>query len=1767
MVAGSSLSYFKGQIDDVRIYARALNALEVQDLYHGGWQVAVPAQTGSSVLATSWSAAAPDGLEGYYRLDLRARDQEGNVSPANPDAWRGDVDTLGPRVSLTQDTVDSLTNRYALAAQDFNLTETGLQSPCGAGVVSGRRYFDSSWYLLTGADDRLYELDSECDLSVYATQNEVGAYATAGLAHSVAVSDTQAYVAAGAAGLQVVDVSDPGQPALMASLAISGTARDVVLDNYPLSGLLSVSAAQPAAAPAQPAPMANQAPAAKPAPGTVVITTPTPAVKTPTPAATTGSARDAGGKPLPAPAAVPHPEQAMLARIAPSKDAGLPGQTPTPTMTAEGPSSVAAPATPAARTSIFSRAAQALDRLTQPVQHAAATAGRWVQALFQGESQAAADSSSSSEPELVTTPSVTTPRPVPAAQSETGAAESTANADGRSHSTFQTPTMRSIASTSVMAPEANGSTTYLISAAPDGTPGDRTVSYYYQTQAVSGDGRWVAFLSYARNLTTDPISSMYEIYLYDTQLRHMQRVSTAYGGGLADNDSEYPSVSATGRYVVFSSWASNLVTPTLTTTDEQVFMLDQGPNFDQHTLEWVSVTGPGQSVDDGCNTTNQAVSADGRYVAYTCSYYSAGWHYDVYLRDRVAMTTTLVSHTPWGTAGNDDSEWAVISADGSTVAFQSYASNLLGADTNGDHVCDTGCDTNGNQDVFAYDTATGQITIASPGLNGEMADDYSYNPSISADGRYVAFESEATNLVAGFDPYDSDQIYRYDRYAGRMSLASVTATGEPANSYSWNTSISGDGRTVAFMSQATNLIPGLNYKHVNMHDMVTGQNEPAAISDAGIIGDGLMYSAISGALSQDGSAVVFSSTSGNLGDPNWGHQVYLRKRLAPEPVAPVLDLTLDGISAPSTTRPDMPFQVAMTVTNQGPATAGPFLLRLYAASEAPATCDAKAASLAQADVPALAAGATAVVQVSTQLAATGSYTLYGMADAACELVETNESNNTAGPAAITVSGAAYRPDVAVTGISVSPTSPLANGTYTVSVTVANVGNDNVLVPFDVAIYRTNRPAACDASSALTVVRTDALGAGALRVVNLVVPMAQPTGQVPLYAQADSTCEILDAARANNIMGPYTITVQAAAALPDFIISDMIVEPSAPYTNNPVTVTAIVHNLGPGGASQINVGFFDSIVPSGPGDVYDTWYSVNVYETLAAGASMPVDVVVPGDPADPNGNLSLGQHAFYGVANMGSYIGESDTGNNISAPVTVTVMEGHPDLVVASLALEPAAPSYGQPFTLVATIRNQGASSYWIGDTGFQLCAADCPIGAPCRWTGTGRFAAPSDAPALLPGQSTTFRFERAGLPGGSQPFYALVDCDSPGIVDESDETNNGLGPVMYTISGAPPTATPTLNPISQGQVSRVSVGPGFVQANAAAYRPDISSGGDYVTFYSAASNLATDADAGYADVFRRNRPGWVTQLLSGASAGGDAQESALSSDGLSIAWAGMSTSTKRFVYLTTSGGSENLSPTTWSTVHNQNPAVSANAGVVAFASDDASLVAGESSNSENYDIYVSYLSGTSRVRERISMRPSGAPTAGDSYAPAVSATDGRYVAFHSAAHDLVSGDDNGYLDVFVFDRDTDTTERISESANGEPANGDSTDAAISGDGRYVAFASTASNLVASDTNGVADIFVYDRQTQQMQTRVGQLERQPARRPLLRAGHLGRRPLRGLRVGCRQPRGRRRQQPPRHLPLRPHHGCDQTPLSGCERVRGQRRLGQPGHLAGRRPRGV
>ncbi len=153
------------------------------------------------------------------------------------------------------------------------------------------------------------------------------------------------------------------------------------------------------------------------------------------------------------------------------------------------------------------------------------------------------------------------------------------------------------------------------------------------------------------------------------------------------------------------------------------------------------------------------------------------------------------------------------------------------------------------------------------------------------------------------------------------------------------------------------------------------------------------------------------------------------------------------------------------------------------------------------------------------------------------------------------------------------------------------------------------------------------------------------------------------------------------------------------------------------------------------------------------------------------------------------------------------------------------------------------------------------------------------------------------------------------------------------------------------------------------------------------------------------------------------------------------------------------------------PSISADGHLVAFSSDASNLVAGDTNNQE--DIFV-HDRATGKT-EQVSVASDGTPGNGASSTPALSA-DGRYVAFVSLASNLVAGETNGESDIFVHDRVTGKTEQVSVASDGAPGNGRSLYPRISADGRYVVFASLSTNLVVGDSNGVADIFVHDRQT-------------------------------------------------------------------------------------------
>ena len=154
-----------------------------------------------------------------------------------------------------------------------------------------------------------------------------------------------------------------------------------------------------------------------------------------------------------------------------------------------------------------------------------------------------------------------------------------------------------------------------------------------------------------------------------------------------------------------------------------------------------------------------------------------------------------------------------------------------------------------------------------------------------------------------------------------------------------------------------------------------------------------------------------------------------------------------------------------------------------------------------------------------------------------------------------------------------------------------------------------------------------------------------------------------------------------------------------------------------------------------------------------------------------------------------------------------------------------------------------------------------------------------------------------------------------------------------------------------------------------------------------------------------------------------------------------------------------------------NPSTSNNGRYIAFESTASNLVAGDTNG--NRDVFVH--DRDTNTTTRVSVGPSGTEGNSDSYDPSIS-SDGRYVAFESEASNLVALDTNGELDIFVHDRITHTTTRVSVDSTGAEGDDESLDPSISGDGRYVAFVSSASNLVALDTNGADDIFVHNRDT-------------------------------------------------------------------------------------------
>jgi Tol biopolymer transport system component len=412
---------------------------------------------------------------------------------------------------------------------------------------------------------------------------------------------------------------------------------------------------------------------------------------------------------------------------------------------------------------------------------------------------------------------------------------------------------------------------------------------------LSADGRFVTFMSGAENLVPEDDDGAFEndVFVHDRKTGDTELVSVNSGDTRRDGDSgaDQSPISADGRYVAFWSEATNLV-PHDENNYVDVFVRDRV----RGTTTRVSVSSSGEEVEPcgpECDpfTLNDAtpkggtdrgisITPNGRFVAfeyvvglderYPPGPPAEGGFWGIYVHDSKTHTTELVSvnnrgesagGTPYG------SDFPVISADGRYVAFRSGATNLVCRGG----TC-SGWDTNGTFDVFVHDRRARKTQRVSVDSYGNEQVGVSLLPSISADGRYVAFASSASNLGPATEHAADFDVFVHDRKTGDTELVSVNSAGDKqdeggATSFEngghdqLQPAISADGRYVAFTSPATNLAANDDneqFRDIFLHDRLHGITTLVSVSSAGRSGDGP-----SGfpALSADARFVAFTSTS------------------------------------------------------------------------------------------------------------------------------------------------------------------------------------------------------------------------------------------------------------------------------------------------------------------------------------------------------------------------------------------------------------------------------------------------------------------------------------------------------------------------------------------------------------------------------------------------------------------------------------------------------------------------------------------------------------------------------------------------------------------------------------------------------------------------------------------------------------------------------------------------------------------------------------------
>ncbi len=380
--------------------------------------------------------------------------------------------------------------------------------------------------------------------------------------------------------------------------------------------------------------------------------------------------------------------------------------------------------------------------------------------------------------------------------------------------------------------------------------------------AISADGRFVAFSSEASTLAAADGNGVRDVFVHDRATRETSRVSVAADGAELGGWSAMAAISGDGRRVAFVSSAPELCgceTGVLTVAVR-----------DRASGTTILASARSDGTPNGRDAAHPSLSGDGRFVAFSTPDLlvvpeDGNWYEDVFVRDLETGEVRIASLREDGGPADGACAEASLSRDGRRVAFASSATNLVPGDGNGQF------------DVFVKDLGTGAIVRASAGPGGEEANGQSRTPRLSADGRFVAFQSLASNLAPG-DSNGTWDVFVHDLATGVTVLASARPDGAAGSGASTRATISADGRLVAFQSAAEDLVAGDGNGAADafVRDLVTGTTFRASVDALGVEAAG---EATSPAVAADGSAVAFASDAATLvpDDGNGARDVFVRR--------------------------------------------------------------------------------------------------------------------------------------------------------------------------------------------------------------------------------------------------------------------------------------------------------------------------------------------------------------------------------------------------------------------------------------------------------------------------------------------------------------------------------------------------------------------------------------------------------------------------------------------------------------------------------------------------------------------------------------------------------------------------------------------------------------------------------------------------------------------------------------------------------------------------